>query len=64
MDYYLLPIIYRDCDVSYNCNDRVRQSVCSVLTFMRNSVLLIFLFVNYYYYNGLILPLYPFIRQN
>ena len=37
-----LVIVYRGCNVSYNCNDPVTQSECSVLTVMRNSVLFIF----------------------
>ena len=41
----LSTIVYRDCDVSYNCNDPVNQSQRSVLTFVRNSVLFIFLYV-------------------
>ena len=38
-------MLHRKCDVSYNCNDPISQSECSVLTFMRNSALFIFLFV-------------------
>ena len=31
-------IVYRDCDVSYNCNDTVSQLECSVLTFMEKKI--------------------------
>ena len=36
-DKITMIIVYRNCDVSYNCYDPVRQSECSVLTLMRNS---------------------------
>ena len=39
------PIVYRDCDVNYNCNDPVSQSEYSVLTFMRHRALFIFLLI-------------------
>ena len=38
-------IVYRGFDVSYNCNDPVSHSEYIILTIMRNSVLLILLFV-------------------
>ena len=33
---------YQDYDSSYNCNEPVSQSECSVLMFMRNGPLFIF----------------------
>ena len=38
----IVPIDNRNCDVSYNYNELANQSV---MTFMRNSVLFVFLFV-------------------
>ena len=41
----LLSLFYRVYDASHNCNDPVNQSESSVLTFMRNRAIFIFLFV-------------------
>ena len=41
----ITSIVHQNFDVSYDCNDPVNQSECSVLMFMRNSVLFIFFFV-------------------
>ena len=38
-------IFHRDCDVSCNCKNPVSKSEYSVLTFLRNRALFIFLFV-------------------
>ena len=41
----MATIVYRHCDVSYNCNNPVSQLECSFLNFIRNSVLFILFFV-------------------